>query len=99
MPTVTADLKKLFVESDALLLAELVREKQVTPAELTDTAISLIETLDPKLNAVVIRDSERARARADKSVPSGPFGGVPYLLKNIGSGCEGLPLTNSLPFR
>jgi amidase len=95
MPTATADLVNLFVESDALRLAELVRQKEVTPAELTETAILLIENLDPKLNAVVIRDFERAR----ESAPTGPFGGVPYLLKNIGSGCEGLPLTNSLPFR
>ncbi len=99
MPTATADLIKLFVESDALRLAELVRQREVSPAELTETAISLIETLDPKLNAVVIRDFDRARARAAQSLPNGPFGGVPYLLKNIGSGCEGLPLTNSLPFR
>ena len=99
MPTATADLVSLFVESDALRLAELVRQKEVTPAELTETAIHLIENLDPKLNAVVIRDFDRARARAAESLPDGPFGGVPYLLKNIGSGCEGLPLTNSLPFR
>jgi amidase len=99
MPTATADLVKLFVESDAFRLAELVKQKEVTPAELTETAISLIETLDPKLNAVVIRDFERARARAAQNPPNGPFAGVPYLLKNIGSGCEGLPVTNSLPFR
>jgi len=99
MPTVTADLANLFAESDALRLAELVRQKEVTPAELTETAINLIETLDPKLNAVVIRDFERARARAREGAPKGPCGGVPYLLKNIGSACEGLPLTNSLPFR
>ena len=64
MPTATADLVNLFVESDALRLAELVRRKAVTPAELTETAIALIESLNPKLNAVVIRDFERARARA-----------------------------------
>jgi len=46
MPTATADLVKLFVESDALRLAGLVRQKEVTPAELTETAISLVETLD-----------------------------------------------------
>jgi amidase len=99
MPTVTADLVNLFVDSDALRLAYLVQQKEVTPAELTETAILLIETLDVKLNAVVIRDFERARKRAAETPPNGPFGGVPYLLKNIGSGCEGLPLTNSLPFR
>src|SRR3984957_1887335 len=99
MPTATTNLVSMFVESDALRLAEFVRQKEVTPAELTETAINLIETLDPKLNAIVIRDFERARARATETPANGPFGGVPYLLKNIGSGCEGLPLTNSLPFR
>ena len=99
MPTATSDLVNLFVESDALRLAELVARKEVTPAELTETAIALIDTLNPKLNAVVIRDFERARARAAQPPPQGVFAGVPYLLKNIGSGCEGLPLTNSLPFR
>jgi amidase len=99
MPIATPDLINLFVESDALRLAELVQRKQVSPAELTETAIRLIENFDLKLNAVVIRDFERARARAADTPPNGPFGGVPYLLKNIGSGCEGLPLTNSLPFR
>ena len=64
MPTATADLVNLFAESDALRLAELVRQKEVTPAELTETAIHLIENLDPKLNAVVIRDFDRARACA-----------------------------------
>ena len=73
MPTVTADLINLFVESDALRLAELVRQKEVTPAELTETAISLIEKLDPKLNAVVIRDFDRARARAAESSPKRSF--------------------------
>ena len=57
----------------------------MTPAELTETAILLIETLDPKLNAVVIRDFDRARARAAESSQQGPFGGLPYLLKNIGA--------------
>jgi amidase len=94
----TSDLVNLYAESDALRLAELVRRKEVTPAELTEVAIGLIEKLDPKLNTVVIRDFDRARAKAAGPVRDGTFGGVPYLLKNIGSGCEGLPITNSLPY-
>ena len=85
MPTVTADLVRLYVNSDALGLAELVRGGQVTPAELTEVAIALIEQVDPTLNAVVIRDFERARARARLAPSSGAFAGVPFLLKNIGS--------------
>ena len=42
MPAITPDLVNLFVENDALRLAELVRQKEVTPAELTETAIALI---------------------------------------------------------
>ena len=64
MTAITSDLKRLYLDSDALRLAELVRTKQVTPSELTETAIGFIEELDPKLNAVVIRDFDRARARA-----------------------------------
>ncbi len=99
MTNVTADLVNLFAESDALRLAELVREKEVTPAELTETAIHLIENSGPEAERgrhPGFRTREGARGGGS---PEGPFGGVPYLLKNIGSGCEGLPLTNSLPFR
>jgi amidase len=99
MPTVTADLVRLYVGSDALGLAELVRGGQVTPAELTEVAIGLIEQIDPTLNAVVIRDFERARARARLAPSSGAFAGVPFLLKNIGSCCEGLPLTAGLAYQ
>ncbi len=99
MPTITPDLVRTYVESDALRLAELVRSKAVTPAELTEVAIRLIEQLDPKLNAVVIRAFDKARARAAQPAGDGPFAGVPYLLKNIGSECEGLPMTAGLEYR
>ncbi|HZZ59998.1 MAG TPA: amidase [Roseiarcus sp.] len=98
MTTTTRDIVNLYAESDALGLAELVQQKEVTPSELAEVAIGLIEKLDPKLNAVVIRDFDRARAMAALPQNDGTFAGVPYLLKNIGSGCEGLPLTNSLPY-
>ena len=84
MPTATADLTNLFVESDALRLAELVRQKEVTPAELTETAINLIEALDPQLNAVVIRDFGRATARARGSVPMVPSAAFPISSRTSG---------------
>ena len=59
----------------------------------------LIETLDPKLNAVVIRDFDRARARARESVSRGPFGGVPISLRISGRAVKGCRSQNSLPFR
>ncbi len=99
MTAVTEDLVRVYAESDALRLAELVHAREVTPAELTDVAIALIEQLDPRLNAVVIRSFEEARRRAVEASAEGAFAGVPYLLKNIASACAGLPLTAGLEYR
>ena len=99
MPTITPDLVRTYADCDALRLAELVRSKAVTSAELTEVAISLIEQLDPKLNAVVIRSFDGARARAAQPLGDKQFAGVPYLLKNIGSECVGLPMTAGLEYR
>ncbi len=99
MTSTTSDLVQLYADSDALRLAELVRTRQVTAGELTDVAIGLIEALDPALNAVVIRDFDRARRHAAGPPGNGPFAGVPYLLKNIGSACAGMPMTAGLEYR
>jgi amidase len=99
MSAITRDLISLYADSDGLRLAELVRRKEVTSSELTDIAISLIDGLNGKLNAVVIKAFDRARARASEPAGEGIFAGVPYLLKNIGSDCEGLPMTNGLAYR
>jgi len=67
---------------DAVTLAELVRNGQVSPLELVDAAIARIERDDPSVNAVVIRRFEQARAEASGELPDGPFRGVPILLKD-----------------
>src|SRR6266849_11044868 len=46
-------------------LVKAIAGRQVSSRELVDNAISRIEALDPKINAVVVRDFERARAAAD----------------------------------
>lgn len=94
---VTADLKELYAESDALALADLVRTRQVTASELVETAIARIEELDPQLNAVVIMTFDIAR-KAAADPPRGPFAGVPFLLKNIGSMWKDTPLTNGFGY-
>jgi amidase len=98
MTSVTPDLIRLYADSDALGLAERVRRREVTPAELVETAISVIETLDPQLNAVVIRTFDMARAAAAETPPAGAFAGVPFLLKNIGSMWKGTRLTAGLRY-
>jgi amidase len=69
---------------DATAQAELVRKREATPLELVEAAIARIEKLDPKLNAVIHRRFEKARAEAAApDLPNGPFRGVPFLLKDI----------------
>ncbi|MGC8476688.1 MAG: amidase family protein, partial [Acetobacteraceae bacterium] len=67
-------------------LAERIRAGELGCRELVDHMIARIERLDPKLNAVVVRDFERARARAhalDHVPPAtpGPLFGVPMTVK------------------
>jgi amidase len=71
-----------YEDFDATALAELVRTGQVTPHELLEAAIERIETYDPSLNAVVDRLYDRAHQKVN-SLPSGPFRGVPFLVKNL----------------
>ncbi len=75
-----------YASHDALGLASLVEAGEVSPGELVETAIGLIEELDPKLNAVIHKHYERARQEAAGALPSGPFRGVPFLLKDLACG-------------
>ncbi|WP_395383627.1 hypothetical protein ACHMW4_07340 [Mesorhizobium sp. UC22_110] len=49
------NLQDVYVQSDALGVAELVQRGEVSPLEVVETAITLIEQLNPRLNAVVHR--------------------------------------------
>jgi amidase len=71
-----------YANYDALGLAELVRRRQVVPSDLVEAAIERIDRHNPKLNAVIFKAYDEARARAAGPL-SGPFAGVPFLLKDI----------------
>ena len=76
---------------DATAQAELVRTGAVTPAELVEAAVSRIEALNPRLNAVIHDRSERARTEAVGPLSDGPFRGVPFLLKDAVAHSAGDP--------
>ncbi|MEJ2454885.1 MAG: amidase family protein, partial [Candidatus Thiodiazotropha sp.] len=82
-----------YEQYDGLGLAELVRTRQVTPADLCEAAIERIEALIPRLNAVVTPMFERGRAAAAGSLPDGPFTGVPILLKDLHYAYAGVPMS------
>jgi amidase len=68
---------------DGLGLADLVRRKQVTPRELLDEAIARTAEVDPQINAVVVKHYDYAARQIERGEPSGPFSGVPFLLKDL----------------
>jgi amidase len=76
---------------DATAQADLVRRGEVSPAELVEAAIDRIETLNPRLDAVVRTRFEAARKEAVGELPDGPFRGVPLLLKDLGATVAGEP--------
>ena len=62
-----------FDRYDAMGLAELVRQGQVTPMELCEEAIKRIERVNPKLNAVVTRMYDHGLKEASGPLPEGPL--------------------------
>lgn len=77
---------------DGLGLAELVRKKKISAAELVEEAIARIEAHNPTLNIVINKLYDSARATAKGTLPKdGPFTGVPFLVKDLMSTMEGVP--------
>jgi Asp-tRNA(Asn)/Glu-tRNA(Gln) amidotransferase A subunit family amidase len=75
-----------YLRHDGLGLAALVASGQVTPAELLEAARARTDAVDPAVNAVVVRLDDHADARVGgpPTAPlTGPFAGVPFLLKDL----------------
>jgi aspartyl-tRNA(Asn)/glutamyl-tRNA(Gln) amidotransferase subunit A len=76
--------------TSAVDLAALIRDKQISPVEVTDAAIARVERLNPVLNAFchmdfdctreVAKEAEAAVARGDDL---GPLHGVPFSIKDM----------------
>jgi amidase len=76
---------------DAIALAELVKKGEITPPELCEEAISRAEKVNPVINAINYPLFDYARDIASKELPSGPFTGVPFLIKDLGHLLAGFP--------
>jgi amidase len=73
----------------AVSMAEQIRKKKISPIELVDAHLKQIEKLNPKLNAFVHVDAERARRAAEAAEAEvisnkklGPLHGVPISIKS-----------------
>ena len=89
-----------YASYDGLGLAELVRKREVTPAELVEAAITRIERHNPQLNAIIYKMYEQGRTTAARRAhgAGGMFDGVPFLLKDILGNYAGVPTTAGCRF-
>ena len=103
---------------DATAQADLIRRGELSALEAVEAAISRIDAVNPQLNAVItpLYDGARAAAAAlDRSRPAGgaaggadgsaPFGGVPFLIKDLmvhtagDRYCAGMPVLKAIDHR
>jgi len=74
---------------DGVALADLVRKREVSPRELAHLFVEAVETVNPRINAVLEVYFDRIDGLDDHAISTGPFAGVPFLMKDIGAGESG----------
>lgn len=79
---------------DATAQAALVASRQVSARELTEAAINRIEKVDGEINAVIHRRFDRVLDEIDAGLPTGPFHGVPIVIKDLFADSAGDPAHN-----
>jgi amidase len=78
---------------DAVSLAELIAQRQISAEEVLEAAIARAEEVNPAINAIVHKQYERARNAVAAGLPDGPLKGVPFLIKDLGFFETGEPAT------
>ena len=82
-----------YLQHDGLALGELVTRGEVTAAELLATARSRAREVDPAINAICTWLDDHADQRVTQPL-SGPFAGVPFLLKDLHQHLAGFPTSD-----
>tara|TARA_R110000868_G_scaffold12012_2_gene58389 strand:+ start:2157 stop:3740 length:1584 start_codon:yes stop_codon:yes gene_type:complete len=82
-----------YLQADACSLAQLVKQGDVSAAELLDLATSQLQRLNPQINAVNLSMLPQAQQRVQETL-SGPLAGVPLLIKDAVQDYAGLPTAN-----
>jgi amidase len=79
-----------YAAHDGLGLAQLIAERQVTAEEVVQAAQDRAREVNPRINAIVRWMDADAQTRLSEPL-SGPFAGVPFLLKDLGQEYAGVP--------
>jgi Asp-tRNA(Asn)/Glu-tRNA(Gln) amidotransferase A subunit family amidase len=89
---------KEYGDHDAVGLAKLIRERQVSETEVLDEALQRMRKVQPKLNAITFDMEAFARQSIADGLPDGPFRGVPFMLKDLHVLYKGAPTHNGSNF-
>lgn len=76
-------------DHDAMGLAQLVRDKSVSPTELLDMAIERAEASNPRFNFMAQKLYDYGKKAIAVGLPKGPFQGVPLLVKDLNTHIAG----------
>ena len=77
---------------DGLGLAQAMRRRDISRAEVLEAALSRLNAVNPRINAVTyLHPPALEQAGAE---PQGPFAGVPYFIKDLHAPVAGMPLTH-----
>lgn len=79
---------------DGMGLADLIRRREVSAAEVLEAAIARIEAVNPTLNAVIRPLFDPARQQVAGGIGDGPLAGVPFLIKDLLAQVDGVPTGN-----
>jgi amidase len=72
-----------YTRLQAIDISRAVRGGDLDPVEVVDAAIRAIEAVNPTLNAVIVKDFDRALRAAATVSRSAPLAGVPFLIKDV----------------
>jgi hypothetical protein len=81
-----------YLQYDAVGLAECVARGDISAMELLDLALRQSAVAQPKTNAICRLMENEARSQLKKPL-TGPFAGVPFLIKDCAQDYAGLPMT------
>ncbi len=79
---------------DGLGLAELIARKEVSIREVAAAALAAHEAVDPQLHAVIELYDKELAAPDELRLGSGPFRGVPFMIKDCGEHFGGRKMEN-----
>ena len=86
--------RDMLEDYDGLGLADLIRRREITSSQVVEDVIERINRLDPDLNMLTFPMFQLARREARHAAHGGPFGGVPFLVKDLEVSILGVPMSN-----